>query len=90
MQPPGVVMKSKARILIDVSDVLFKTVLTHRVAPSDATLIAFKILEVGVLHHSVLHYLHTRPINLHPDMYLIFQVEARLSSSLLNIIRRQI
>ena len=65
-------MKSKARILIDASDVLFKTVLTHRVAPSDATLIAFKILEVGVLHHLVsthtaLHYLHTRPINLHPD-----------------------
>ena len=46
MQPPSVVMKSKARILIDVSDVLFKTVLTHRVAPSDATLITFKILEV--------------------------------------------
>ena len=50
-------MKSKARILIDASDVLFKTVLTHRVAPSDATLIAFKILEV--LHHPVpiLHYI---------------------------------
>ena len=56
---PSVVMKSKARILIDASDVLFKTVLTHRVAPSDATLIAFKILEVGVLHHPVpiLHYI---------------------------------
>ena len=52
MQAPGVVMKSKARILIDVSDVLFKTVLTHRVAPSDATLIAFKILEV--LHNILL------------------------------------
>ena len=49
MQPPSVVMKSKARILIDVSDVLFKTVLTHRVAPSDATLITFKILEVFTL-----------------------------------------
>ena len=63
-------MKSKARILIDASDVLFKTVLTHRVAPSDATLIAFKILEVGVLHHPVhIHYLHTRPINnMHPDI----------------------
>ena len=47
-------MKSKARILIDASDVLFKTVLTHRVAPSDATLIAFKILEV--LHHPVHTY----------------------------------
>jgi len=50
MQAPGVVMKSKARILIDVSDVLFKTVLTHRVAPSDATLIAFKILEIDASH----------------------------------------
>ena len=47
MQPPGVVVKSKARTLIDVSDILFKTVLTHRVAPSDATLITFKILEVS-------------------------------------------
>jgi len=50
MQPPSVVMKSKARILIDVSDVLFKTVLTHRVAPSDATLITFKILEIDASH----------------------------------------
>ena len=68
---PSVVMKSKARILIDASDVLFKTVLTHRVAPSDATLIAFKILEVGFTPsctHTALHYLHTRPINLHPDI----------------------
>ena len=47
MQPQGVVVKSKARTLIDVSDILFKTVLTHRVAPSDATLITFKILEVS-------------------------------------------
>ena len=62
MQPPSVVMKSKARILIDVSDVLFKTVLTHRVAPSDATLIAFKILEV--LHHPVHTLLYEMPSNL--------------------------
>jgi len=47
MQPPSLSSKSKARVLIDASDLLFKaTVVRGNLAAPDAAIITSKILEV--------------------------------------------
>ena len=46
LQPLSTNCRSKARVLIDSTDIIYKSVLKRRLAPNDAALITFKILEV--------------------------------------------